>query len=78
MFNITCSGAALSKDKDLVAVGDFTGNVKVFSALDSRTKILAEGSIPDQIRYLHFHDYHNEILLIATFSGAIYTWNVKS
>jgi hypothetical protein len=31
MFNITCSGATLSKNKDIFAVGDFTGNVKLFS-----------------------------------------------
>jgi hypothetical protein len=31
MFNITCSGASLSKDKDLYAVGDFTGHIKLFS-----------------------------------------------
>lgn len=30
MFGITCSGATLSKDRDLMAIGDFTGNVKVF------------------------------------------------
>ncbi len=77
MFNITCSGASLSKDKDIFAVGDFTGNVKLFTD-QSKTKLLKEALIPDQVRYLHFHDYHNQVLFIATFSGNVYVWNVLS
>jgi WD40 repeat protein len=77
MFNITCSGASLSKNKDLFAVGDFTGSVKIFSD-HSHTNLLKETMIADQVRYLHFHDYHNDVLLIATFSGNVYVWNTKT
>ena len=77
MFSITCSGASLSKNKDLYAVGDFVGHIKVFkSESPTSTHILHEGHIPDQVRYLHFHDYHNAILFIGTISGAVYVWNV--
>ena len=77
MFNITCSGASLSKNKDLYAVGDFTGSVKIFSD-HSHTTLLKEAVIPDQVRYLHFHDYHNDVLLIASFSGNVYVWNTRT
>ena len=77
MFNITCSGASLSKNKDLYAVGDFTGSVKIFTD-HTQTNLLKEAMIPDQVRYLHFHDYHNDVLFIATFSGNVYVWNVKT
>jgi len=30
MFSITCSGSSLSKNKDLIAVGDFTGRVSIY------------------------------------------------
>ena len=46
MFNITCSGAALSKDKDLVAIGDFTGHIKVFSTQQNH-EVVAETTIKD-------------------------------
>ena len=73
MFNLTCSGASLSKDKDLMAVGDFTGKVKIF--LKDSGKQVAETQVLDSVRYLHFHDYHNNVLLIATISGAVFVWN---
>lgn len=58
MFSITCSGASLSKNGDLVAIGDFSGNIKIFNAKASKTTLIKETSIlPDQVRYLHFHDY---------------------
>lgn len=77
-FNITCSGASLSKNRDVLAVGDFTGNVKLFSATE-KTHVLNEVCIDgEQIRYLHFHDYHNDILLIGTIGGRVYVWNTKS
>lgn len=78
MFDITCSGASISKNKDLVAVGDFTGNVKVYCAKSEKTILIKEGAVPDQVRYIHFHDYHNDVLLIATFSGAVYVWNPRT
>jgi len=28
------------------------------------------------VRYIHFHDYLKDVLLIATFSGAVYVWCV--
>lgn len=74
MFNITCSGSSISKNKDLIAVGDFTGNIKVFHPSKDH-EIIAEGTIQDSVRYLHFHDYHNNILFIGAFSGAVYVWN---
>lgn len=77
MFNITCSGASLSKNKDIFAVGDFSGNVKLFSD-HSKTKLIKEALIPDQVRYLHFHDYYNPVLFIGTFSGNVYVWNTLS
>jgi len=59
MFSITCSGASLSKNKDIYAVGDFVGNIKIFHSHGSSSKIIKEAQIPDQVRYIHFHDYHN-------------------
>jgi len=48
MFNITCSGATLSKNKDFFAVGDFTGHLKVFKAEDLlKTSVFLEAQIPD-------------------------------
>ena len=48
MFNITCSGATLSKKKDYFAVGDFTGHIKVFKAEDAdRNSVFLESQIPD-------------------------------
>ncbi|CDW77113.1 wd40 repeat-containing protein [Stylonychia lemnae] len=73
MFSITCCGSSLSKNKDLIAVGDYLGKIHIYCS--KTQKILHQAQIDDQIRYMHFHDYHNEILLIATFSGAIYVWN---
>ena len=48
MFNITCSGATLSKNKDFFAVGDFTGHIKVFKAEDPRrASVFLEAQISD-------------------------------
>ena len=46
MFNITCSGASMSKNKDLYAVGDFIGHIKLFK-LDkgSTLQVMKEGQI---------------------------------
>lgn len=43
MFSITCSGASLSKNKDLFAVGDFTGHLKVFKTVGGKFELLQEG-----------------------------------
>jgi hypothetical protein len=46
MFNITCSGATLSMDKKFIAIGDFTGNIKVFEIEKSmNTKLIKECSL---------------------------------
>ena len=46
MFNITCSGATLSMDKKFIAIGDFTGNIKVFEIENSmNTKLIKECSL---------------------------------
>jgi hypothetical protein len=77
MFSITCSGASLSKDRELFAVGDFIGHLKVYKRIEGRFEIYSEAQIINQVRYLHFHDYHNEILLIGTISGPVYVWNLR-
>lgn len=78
MFNLTCTGASLSKNQDLLAVSDFTGTIRLFCGLSTTTKLLKESNLPDQIRYMHFHDFHNHVLLIGTFSGAVYVWNIHT
>ena len=71
---MTCTGSSISADGTLLAIGDFTGEIKVFC---SKThKLLQQAHLlVDQIRYLHFHDSHNNVLLIGTFSGNVYSWS---
>jgi WD40 repeat protein len=73
MFHITCCGASISKDAKIVAIGDFSGTIKLFDTLTG--KEYGSGNIGESVRYLHFHDYQNEILLIGTFSGNLFVWN---
>lgn len=39
---------------------------------------ISEANIGEAVRYLHFHDYHNDLLLIGTFSGNVFAWNNSS
>lgn len=32
MFHITCCGASMSKDQDMVSIGDFAGNLKIYDS----------------------------------------------
>jgi len=75
MFHITCCGASISKDQDMIAIGDFGGNLKVMEPKTGLT--MFETNIQESIRYLHFHDFHNNVLLIGTFSGNVFVWNLS-
>jgi WD40 repeat protein len=73
MFSITCCGASVSLKKDMVAVGDFSGNIKIYNPMNG--SLLCDTNIGESVRYLHFHDYCNHILFIGTFSGNLFVWN---
>lgn len=57
----------------MVAIGDFSGNIKVYNPTNG--VVIADTNIGESVRYLHFHDYSNHILLIGTFSGNLFVWN---
>ena len=31
MFDISCTGSSVSKDQDMIAIGDYSGNLKIFT-----------------------------------------------
>ena len=40
IFSITCSGSSISKNKDLIAVGDFLGNIRIYSAISDNATLI--------------------------------------
>jgi len=68
MFGITCCGASISKDLKLSIVGDFFGNIRVFTNTKN-PEVLCTFNIGDSSRYVHFHDYINNMAFVGCFSG---------
>ena len=68
IFEVTCCGLDIHSELNLVAVGDFSGNLYIF---DYETdKILAKIKVSGSIRTVVFKQ---EILYIGTIEGDIYT-----
>jgi hypothetical protein len=66
MFAITCCGASMSPDQSLIAVGDFSGFVRIFDVASK--KMAGEYFVGSATRYLQF-DKLVKRLLIAGYDG---------
>ena len=66
MFAITCCGASMSPDQKLIAVGDFSGFVRLFDVASK--EMVGEYFVGTATRYLQF-DKMVKRLLIAGYDG---------
>ncbi|CAG9312029.1 unnamed protein product [Blepharisma stoltei] len=71
-FKITCCGLEINPIEDLIAVGDFVGNIKVF---DTKTyQLVYERQIPSGIRCLSW-DINGKEIYLGGLDGHLYKVN---